>query len=282
MVGGITLAQKDEVTGEVTGGNSAEPFHVRPGVSLAALSDLGCQRENNEDSWGYWEPQRDADFARKGRLAVVADGMGGYQGGEEASRLAVEVVERTYAAADGADRQTPLAEGIIKAHEHIREKQRIEVRLHGMGTTCTALALLGDAARGYQLHFAHVGDSRLYLIRGSEISRLTRDDSYVSRLVENGLIDAEEAETHPQRNILTAALGAGADLIPQVPLVPIGIQSRDALLLCSDGLWGPVSEVEMQVAVSGQSPQFATQKLVALARERGGPDNITVLILAIN
>lgn len=251
-------------------------------MALAILSDLGCQRENNEDAWGYWEPRNDADFALKGRLAVVADGMGGYQGGEEASRLAVEVVERTYAAADGADRQTPLAEGIIKAHEHIREKQRMELRLHGMGTTCTAIALVGDAARGHRLHFAHVGDSRLYLTRGSEISRLTRDDSYVSRLVESGLLNAEEAETHPQRNILTAALGAGSEVIPQVPLETIAIRSGDTLLLCSDGLWGPVSEVEMQGAVNGQSPQFAAQKLVALARERGGPDNITVLILAVD
>ncbi len=270
------------MTGEVTGGNTgAEPLRVRPGVSLAVLSDLGCQRENNEDSWGYWEPQSDADFLRKGRLAIVADGMGGYQGGEEASRLAVEVVERVYAADDGPDRQTPLAEGIIKAHEHIREKQRMELRLHGMGTTCTALALVGDDASGYQLHFAHVGDSRLYFIRGPQISRLTRDDSYVSRLVENGLINAEEAETHPQRNILTAALGAGAELIPQVPLEPTGLQSGDALLLCSDGLWGMISEVEIQHAVSEQSPQFAAEKLVRLARERGGPDNITAMILAV-
>ena len=154
-----------------------------------------------------------SQFPMKGRLAIVADGMGGYEGGQEASRIAVEAIEEVYAngGADGNPR-TWLLEGFQAAHHRIQEYADKYPDLHGMGTTCTAMALLD-----HQLYFAHVGDSRLYLVRGSTISRLTHDHSYVSRLVENGVLRAEEAESHPQRHILTAALGAGNSVTPDCP-----------------------------------------------------------------
>ena len=145
-----------------------------------------------------------------------------------------------------------------------------------MGTTATAIALVG-----INLYYAHLGDSRLYLVRGPQVSRLTRDHSYVSRLVENGLISPEEAETHPQRNILTAALGVGPEILPDVPTQTITVQKNDVLVLCTDGLWGVVNDEEIREAVSQGSAEDSCKKLVELARKRGGPDNITVQVIRI-
>src|SRR5579864_9102852 len=212
-------------------------MRIRPGVELASLSDIGCQRENNEDHYAYWEPANDEEFARKGRLAIVADGMGGHEGGQEASRIAVESIQEVFAETPDSDAQSLLAIGFQIAHERILEYAAGHPALHGMGTTATAIAL-----RGNQLYYAHVGDSRLYLVRGASISRLTHDHSYVGRLVENGVISAEEAEIHPQRHILTAALGAGTELWPETSQHAIELQPGDVLLLCTDGLWSLLSE----------------------------------------
>ena len=145
-----------------------------------------------------------------------------------------------------------------------------------MGTTCTAVVVLGDS-----LYYAHVGDSRLYLVRNSLIQRLTHDHSYVSRLVENGVIRAEEAEAHPQRHILTAALGAGHSITPECPETPFRLETADLLVLCTDGLWSQVQEQEIFQLATQHDPQNACFQLVNLAKERGGPDNITVQILRI-
>jgi PPM family protein phosphatase len=250
---------------------------VRPGVELASLSDVGCQRENNEDRYSYWEPAADSEFPLKGRLAIVADGMGGYEGGQEASRLAVEVIEEVYAKAVAGDPRSWLLEGFQAAHQRIQEYAEKYPDLHGMGTTCTAIALLER-----QLYYAHVGDSRLYMVRGSSISRLTHDHSYVSRLVENGVLKAEEAESHPQRHILTAALGAGASVTPDCPPQPVSLESGDVLVLCTDGLWGLLTENEIQAAVAGKTAAEICDHLVDTAKRRGGPDNITMQVLRIN
>jgi PPM family protein phosphatase len=250
---------------------------VRPGVELAGLSDIGCQRENNEDRYSYWEPASDAQFSLKGRLAIVADGMGGYEGGQEASRIAIEMIEEVYANAGAGDPRTWLLQGFQVAHHRIQEYAEKYPDLHGMGTTCTAMALLD-----HLLYFGHVGDSRLYLVRGSSISRLTQDHSYVSRLVQNGVLRAEEAESHPQRHILTAALGAGNSITPDSPAQPVALESGDVLVLCTDGLWGLLTEPEIQSAVVGKNAAEICDSLVETAKKRGGPDNITVQVLRIN
>jgi protein phosphatase len=249
---------------------------VRPGVEVSSQSDIGCQRENNEDSFGYWEPEDDQQFSRKGRLAIVADGMGGYEGGQEASHLAVETVISFYRDLAG-DPQETLIEALQAAHERVRQYGFAHPDLRGMGTTCTAIALVGDT-----LHYVHVGDTRLYLVRGGQITQVTRDHSYVGRLVESGVISREEAERHPQRNILTAALGTNADLIMDSPGRPEPLQSQDVLVVCSDGLWGQVHDSEILDAVQKKSPEAAGRKLIELARERGGPDNITLQILRVS
>jgi serine/threonine protein phosphatase PrpC len=249
---------------------------TRPGIEVAGLSDLGCQRENNEDSYSYWEPAGDAEFAQKGRLAVVADGMGGHEGGQEASRIAVESIQETYADTPTTDPQALLTAGFHEAHQRIQSYAAAHLKLRGMGTTATAAVLLAN-----RLYYAHIGDSRLYRITKDEVTRLTHDHSYVGRLVESGVITPEEAEAHPQRNILTAALGAGAEIVVEAPATPIPLGAGDTLVLCTDGLWGQITDLELQQAVLKNSPVSACRALVNLARERGGPDNITVQVLRV-
>jgi len=250
---------------------------IRPGIELASLTDVGCQRENNEDQYSYWEPESDEQFALKGRLAIVADGMGGHEGGQEASRIAVDTVQQTYAMGPGADIQALLTNAFHVAHRRIQDFAFRRPEFSGMGTTCTAIAL-----RQNQLYYAHVGDSRLYLLRGSVLSRLTHDHSYVGRLVETGVIRSEEAEFHPQRHILTSALGAGLDISLDCPSTPVPVQKDDLLVLCSDGMWGMVSEREIQDALAERSLEKASRKLVDLAKQHGGPDNITVQLIRIS
>ncbi len=256
---------------------SVDCMNVKLGLEVASLSDVGCQRENNEDSFLYWEPANERELQSKGRLAVIADGMGGYEGGQEASRLAVETVREVYSDVVRDDPHVALLEAFARAHERIQAYAAQHTELHGMGTTCTALVI-----RDRQLHFAHVGDSRLYLLRDAQISRLTRDHSYVGRLVESGLVRAEDAEKHPQRHILTAALGAGVEVAVESPQQGMALHGADGLLLCTDGLWGVVSDQELEKSVTTNTPAEACAALVKLALQRGGPDNITVQVLRVS
>ncbi len=251
-------------------------MRIRPGIELASLSDIGCQRENNEDQYAYWEPSSDEEFARKGRLAIVADGMGGHEGGQEASRIAVESIQEIFANAPDNDVQSLLTVGFQIAHERILKYAAANPELQGMGTTATAIAVQGNV-----LYYAHVGDSRLYLVRGTNISRVTHDHSYVGRLVENGLISAEEAETHPQRHILTAALGAGAEVWPETSH-PIQLQTDDVLVLCTDGLWSVLSENEIRTVVARNEPAEACRTLIQMTKDRGAPDNVTVQVMRVS
>jgi serine/threonine protein phosphatase PrpC len=258
---------------------------VRTGIEVSNQSDIGCLRQNNEDSFGYWESEDDQLFLRKGRLAVVADGMGGYEGGQEASRLAVETLVAVYRDFSGDDPQQALVEGLQTAHEQIRQYSFEHPELRGMGTTCTAAAIVraGDGAARYDaLYYVHVGDTRLYLIRAGQITRVTRDHSYVGRLVEAGMISPEQAEHHPQRNILTAALGTNPDLIMDSPRQPEPLRPEDVLVICTDGLWGQMRDSEILDAIQNKSAEQAGRELIELARERGGPDNITVEILRLH
>jgi serine/threonine protein phosphatase PrpC len=251
-------------------------MNVRPGMEVAILTDVGRVRENNEDSYLYWEAEADDDFRRKGRLAVIADGMGGYEGGQEASRLAVQTVRNVYDNLSRNGPQAALTQAFAAAHDRIRSYAEEHPEFYGMGTTCTALAVLER-----QLHFAHVGDSRLYLVRNGDISRLTRDHSYVGRLVESGIVRSEDAESHPQRHILTAALGSGVEVAADVSQEALTLEQGDTLVLCTDGLWGLVNEQEVALIIHENTPADACRELVKMALQRGGPDNITVVVLRV-
>jgi PPM family protein phosphatase len=249
---------------------------VHPGMEVASLTDVGCQREDNEDRFEYWESADDAVFARLGRVAVVADGMGGCEGGQFASDIAVKTVLEHYSSTTDSDRQQSLVDAVQLANTRVLEKARSNPALRGMGTTMTAAAIVND-----HLYFAHVGDSRLYLLRGGELQALTRDHSLVARLVETGVIRPEDADSHPQKHVLTAAVGVSDEVTPDVPSQPVPLEKSDVLLLCTDGLWGQMSEAEIAGILSSNKPEAAARALVQLAKDHGGPDNITVQILCV-
>lgn len=249
---------------------------VHSGLELAGLTDVGCQRDNNEDSYAYWKPEDEATLQRAGCLAIIADGMGGCEGGQHASRIAVETVKKIYSESNLEDPQQRLNSAFAEAHRQVRLKAEQVPILRGMGTTLTAFAVVND-----RLYYAHVGDSRLYLLKRGTLTQLTRDHSLVAQLVANGMVAPEEAENHPQKHVLTAAIGVTERSQPDVPSEPLPLAPSDVLLLCTDGLWGQVSEKEMANILASHPPLDACQALVDLAKERGGPDNITLQIASL-
>lgn len=249
---------------------------IRPGIELANLTDVGCERADNEDNYCYAEPESDDELRKRGRLVVVADGMGGQEGGQVASKLAVDTVRDVFLNGPAEDPAGALEAAYHTAHAAIQEYAHAHPELAGMGTTCTAAVLRDD-----RVTYGHVGDSRLYLVRDGAIVQLTRDQSYVQQMVDTGLITAEQAKTHPSRNILTSALGSESSVEVDFAEAPIPLQASDVLLLCTDGLHGLVSDDEMLAATSQEPPREACRKLVDLAKARGGPDNITIQIVRI-
>jgi len=222
-------------------------------------------REGNEDS-----------FLASGSLAAVADGMGGHLAGEVASAAATDELRSLQ---DGAPWRGERSAGealkwaVMEANRRIREMAAGDKSLEGMGTTITALLSDGDV-----VHLAHVGDSRAYLLRKGELSQLTEDHTLVQELVKQGKLRPEDAKRHPQGSIITRALGVDADV--QVDTATFKIISGDRLLLCTDGLTGVVDQATIRnVLLRVRDPQQASERLVALANEQGGPDNITVVVL---
>lgn len=242
---------------------------------FAALSDIGLRRQENQDSYGHYHGE--GPSASKGHLLVVADGMGGHQGGAVASRLAVNAIIEFYQAASAGSPTEILGEAFQRASQRIFQTAQQQPDLASMGTTCTALALVDN-----HVHVMHVGDTRAYLIRQAKIQRLTADQTWVQAMAAEGVITHGEAERHPDRNILMQALGTPtpprSDCLPQ----PLPVQPNDIFLLCTDGLSGLVEDDELRDLVLADSdPKQACSRLVELAKARGGDDNITVLLLKV-
>ena len=252
-------------------------MRIRPGIEIANLTDVGCERQENEDYYSYAEPDSDAEFQRRGRLLVLADGMGGHQGGEVASGLAVECVRRAFLKEEAANVHDLLVAGFSEAQRQILARAAQQPELEGMGTTCTAAVFHQGS-----LTYGHIGDSRLYMIRLSQATQITEDHSLVNRLVKTGAITPEQAAVHEKRNVLTAALGMHSDAITaDFSATPIPLQPGDVLVLCSDGLHGLVNANEIREAVDHESAYDACRTLIHLAKLRGGPDNITVQIMRL-
>ena len=248
-------------------------MRLRPGIELGNLTDVGCHRSHNEDYYCYAEPAGEEEFARKGRLIVIADGMGGHKGGQFASAIAVESVRAAYLASEAESPQAALVEALQTAHQAIQDFAREHPELEGMGTTCIAVVV-----RGCELYYAHIGDSRLYLVRDGVISQLTQDQTVVNQLIQHGLLKPEEASLHPDRGVLTAALGIGPGVGAEVPEAPLALEPGEVILLCTDGLHDLVNDQEL-AAAAANPPSAACRELIELAKSRGGFDNITVQIL---
>jgi len=245
-------------------------------IRLASSTDLGRVRAANEDSCGLF------DGTGRARLLVVADGMGGHRGGATASQLAVatigEVFEQQFRQADAADAidgEQTLRRAIEEANRRIFAMSRADPELEGMGTTVVAF-LLDERLRG---SVAHVGDSRAYRHRRGRLEPLTTDHSVVAEMQQRGLITAEEALFHPRRHEILRSVG----VLPAVEIETrqVDLEAGDSILLCSDGLSGVLDDDEIAAVVAGESPETAVGTLIRLANERGGPDNITVQLLAL-
>ncbi len=231
-------------------------------IQVGARTDVGCVREQNEDSMLVKTP-----------LLVVADGIGGQEAGEVASQIAVETMEEE--APLVADAQA-LGKAVKEANRSVLEAASLGRGRPGMGTTLTAAVIDGSA-----MIVAQVGDSRCYRMRGGELEQLTHDHSLIASLIETGQITEEEAKTHPSRSIITKALGSDPDMVPD--LFEFDVKKGDRIVLCSDGLHGMISKDELiDVLQNVENPQMAADKLVELAKAHGGMDNVTVIVANID
>jgi PPM family protein phosphatase len=238
-------------------------------LSSFAATDVGRQRSGNEDS-----------LLRGSTVFAVADGLGGHQGGEVASAMAVERLAALdgRAFAEPAEAAQALADAIGDANRAILERGVADPNLWGMGTTVTAAAVVADLV----LQLAHVGDSRAYLLRGEGPPRqLTTDHTVVGELVRRGRLTPRQAAAHPERSVLTRAVGLDPDVPVEQP-APLELQPGDQVLLCSDGLTETVADEQLAAVLAGEADgEEACQALIAAANAAGGPDNITVVLLRV-
>lgn len=227
--------------------------------SYAARSDVGSVREHNEDSYLVKTP-----------LFVVADGMGGHEAGEVASNIAVTTME---AHAPKSTSPEALAAAVIKANEAVLRGAQDGTGKPGMGTTLTAAFVFEDEAT-----IAQVGDSRAYLLHDGQLQRITRDHSLVADLIEQGRLTEAEARFHPQRSVITRALGSDPHMQPD--LYTLHVEEGDRLLLCSDGLCSMISDEDIEeILLDNPAPAHACDALVEEAIIAGGLDNVTVIVI---
>jgi serine/threonine protein phosphatase PrpC len=237
-----------------------------------AGSARGLIRPENEDSFLLHVPDDKSVVRRKGILAAVADGVGGGPAGKQASSLAVITVKESYYGDPTHDSARCLAMAFHEANHNIVEESSRSVGVQGMSTTCTAVVCKGN--KGY---VCHAGDSRAYFLRDKVLHQLTRDHSLVNEMIREGIITPDEALHHPQRNVILKALGSSPRVEPD--LCSFDIEHGDTVLLSSDGLHGYVSDREISAILSEYSAEKAGPKLIELSLEKGGHDNVTVIIL---
>jgi serine/threonine protein phosphatase PrpC len=254
-----------------------------PGLTVAKASDIGQVRERNEDSYLTVDAtlHNDDGLTPLG-LYIVADGMGGHRKGEVASSLATQVTARhivqdlflPFLSSQAQDSQRqPINEALIQAVE--AANFAVHQQVPEAGTTLTAALVFGHKA-----YLAHVGDSRAYIFNQRTLSQITQDHSLVARLVELGQATAEEALTHAHRNVLYRAIGQAGSLEVDTYLQTLPVGS--CLLLCSDGLWGMISDKEIaDVLMNVPTPQNALEQLIAKANQNGGDDNVTAVLVVM-
>jgi protein phosphatase len=239
-------------------------------------TDPGCVRDVNEDTSRFISLNDPKVLSKKGALLIVADGMGGHSAGEVASGMAVETISRIYFEIEGNPAYS-LKAAFTEANSRIYEASNSNEKLAGMGTTCTALVVQNSCALA-----AHVGDSRLYLIRGGEIYLMTEDHSVVMEMVKLGIISMEQARHHEDKNVIVRALGTAPQVEVSIWENPLEVREHDQFLLCTDGLTDLVEDKEIKKTVlSVNDNHSACENLIHLAKKRGGYDNITVGILSI-
>lgn len=244
-------------------------------VQYASLSDVGFRRRNNQDSHGVMLSPDAETFLARGHLFIVADGMGGHAVGELASKIAVDTIPHTYFKNRTDDIPAALNAAILEANAAVHEKGSQNLDFNRMGTTCVALTLGPKGAV-----VGHVGDSRLYRIRREQIDQLTFDHSLEWELIRHGRLKPNDQLLPEIKHVITRSIGPEPEVEPEVE-GPFPVWPGDTFLLCSDGLSGLVKDAEIGAIVKHLPPTEACRLLVNLANQRGGPDNITVIIAQV-
>jgi protein phosphatase len=242
----------------------------------ASVSDMGMRRTNNQDAIGVMVTRDAATWAARGHLLMVADGMGAHAAGELASKIAVDNIPHTYFKLRDLYPPAALRQAIRDANTAIHIKGQSSIGFQGMGTTCSCLVLLPQGAL-----VAHVGDSRVYRLRGEVLEQLTFDHSLVWEMAAAGKMNEQEVPAYIPKNVITRSLGPHPTV--HIDLEgPYSAQAGDVFLLCSDGLSGQVSDEELGSILHCLPPEEAAETLVDLANFRGGPDNISVIIANVD
>lgn len=240
-------------------------------MKACGLTDNGLSRESNQDSLFVSD-------LRELPLFIVADGMGGHNAGEIASSIAVEAIkEKFMETRENLQSKDSIIktikDSVFEANKKIYFKALSTPECSGMGTTLTMSYIFDN-----EIYIGHIGDSRAYYISDSDIDQLTEDDSLVNELIKNGSITIEEAKNHPQRNVITKALGTSIDI--EVDIQTIKYKIGDILIICSDGLSNMVKEDKVfDIIKSEEDVSLACQSLIDLAKKNGGSDNITLIII---
>src|SRR3954452_16162556 len=242
----------------------------------AALSDLGMRRTNNQDALAVFVTDDVDIWATRGHLLMIADGMGAHAAGGTGSKLAVDNVPHTYFKLRDLYPPAALRQAIRDANTTIYNKGQSSIGFHGMGTTCSCLVLLPQGAL-----VAHIGDSRVYRLRGELLEQLTFDHSLVWEMAAAGQMTEADVPSYIPKNVITRSLGPHASV--HIDLEgPYSAKSGDKFLICSDGLSGPVADEEIGALLYCMDPDDATETLVDLANFRGGPDNISVVVAQVD
>jgi PPM family protein phosphatase len=251
--------------------SSPETSERVPAFDLALLSDVGTKREGNEDACGQLvENEGIAVF-------IVADGVGGYEGGEVASTMAVEAtLEGFRSSSPGLGASKRLHRALQRANIEVHNRALAVPELRRMATTATAIAV--NLNEG-MLYGSHCGDCRLYLVRNRKIEQLTRDHTVVGERVRMGLMSSERARNHPDRSALSRCLGQ--DLIPSIDRITTPLQQFDRLIVCSDGLWSVIPDAEIEKLTRDADAETACRLLIETANARGTPDNLTVAVFVM-
>ena len=250
--------------------------HLLP-ICAALRTDVGRKRPINEDSMASVIPDDPRVLLKKGALFIVADGLGGHAKGEVASRMTVEAASNVYyQEKQSSDIASLLLHAVQRANEVIYQQIDVEDKTSfgAMGSTCTAAVLQNNVA-----YIANVGDSRAYMIRQGQIRQISQDHSWVAEQVRAGKLTQEQAHGHARGNIITRCLGTSTSIEVDVFIEPV--QDGDTLLLCSDGLTNFLSNEELAAFVEQYEGQESVDQLIACANERGGTDNITVIVVRI-
>lgn len=253
-------------------------------LSFAALSDVGLARETNEDAFLITDLSTGARFGaspataqlklgQRGALLALSDGMGGHAAGEVASAVVIDSLTNALQHSPPGPAERRLEDAVRAANNDVRAAAKVKNR-HGMGATLTAVVIEDSGA-----YIAEVGDSRAYLLRSGQLKQLTRDQSLVQMLVDQGLMSADEAEDSPRKNILLQAMGLAHDV--RAAIGRVELRRADKILLCSDGISNAVSDDELRGILAAKDPGAACTEMVHLANLRGGEDNLTAVVAMV-